>query len=77
MALDLYTLTELITVIQSLRVPGNFLRTLFFGTAAPILFDTPDIKWDRVFDDLRIAPFVSPYSPGKPRQCSSGCCGSM
>lgn len=68
MALDLYTPTELITVIQSLRIPGNFLRTLFFGAATPILFDTPDIKWDRVFDDLRIAPFVSPYAPGKPRQ---------
>ena len=64
---DLYTTTELIGVIQPIRVRGNFLRTLFFG-AAPILFDTPDIKWDRVFDDLRIAPFVSPYSPGKPRQ---------
>lgn len=67
MAIDLYAPTELITVIQSLRVPGNFLRRLYFS-AAPIFFDTPDIKWDRVFDDLRIAPFVSPFSPGKPRQ---------
>ena len=68
MAFDLYAPTELITVIDSIRVPGNFLRVLLFGTAAPIFFDTPDIKWDRVFDDLRIAPFVSPYAPGKPSQ---------
>lgn len=67
MAIDLYTPTDLIGVIEPIRVRGNFLRTLFFS-AAPVLFDTPDIKWDRVFDDLRIAPFVSPYSPGKPRQ---------
>lgn len=65
--IDLYAPTELIAVIEPIRVPGQFLRSLFFS-AAPILFDTPDIKWDRVFDDLRIAPFVSPYSPGKPRQ---------
>ena len=68
MAFSLYDTTELVAVIEPIRVPGNFLRRLFFGTAATILFDTPDIKWDRVFDDLRIAPFVSPLSPGKPRQ---------
>lgn len=67
MAFSLYDTTELVGIIEPIRTPGNFLRRLFFS-AAPILFDTPDIKWDRVFDDLRIAPFVSPYSPGKPRQ---------
>ena len=65
--IDLYQPAELIGMIEPLRVPGNFLRTLFFG-ASPIAFDTPDIKWDRVFDDLRIAPFVSPYAPGKVQQ---------
>lgn len=67
MEFDLYTTTELIAIIESIRVAGNFLRTLFFGGAI-ITFDTPSIMWDRVFDDLRIAPYVSPYSPGKPRQ---------
>ncbi|OWK29203.1 major capsid protein [Sphingomonas dokdonensis] len=66
--IDLYAPTELIAMIEPLRVPGNFLRRLLYSTATPIYFDTPDIKWDRVFDDLRIAPFVSPYAPGKPRQ---------
>lgn len=67
MAFSLYDLTTLDGLIRPIRVRGNFLRTLFFG-ATPILFDTPDIKWDRVFDDLRISPFVSPYAAGKPRQ---------
>ncbi|WP_267433789.1 major capsid protein [Sphingomonas sp. GM_Shp_1] len=68
MAFSLYDTTTLVGVIRPLATPGNFLRRLFFGTAAPITFDTPDIKWDRVFEDRRISPFVSPYSPGKPRQ---------
>lgn len=63
----LYDTTELYGIIQPLSVRGNFLRSLFFS-AAPILFDTPDIKWDRVFEDRRLSPFVSPYSPGKPSQ---------
>lgn len=67
MDFSLYETTELIGIIQPLAVPGNFLRSLYFG-AAPVLFDTPDIKWDRVFEDRRISPFVSPYAPGKPRQ---------
>ncbi|WP_174291016.1 major capsid protein [Sphingomonas bacterium] len=67
MAFTLYDTTELLAVIEPIRVPGQFLRALFFS-ATPILFDTPDVKWDRVFDDLRIAPFVSPYAPGKPSQ---------
>lgn len=62
-----YDTTELVGIIRPLAVPGNFLRSLFFS-AAPILFDTPDIKWDRVFEDRRLSPFVSPYVPGKPRQ---------
>ena len=67
MAFTLYDTTELIGIIRPLAVPGNFLRSLFFSGAA-VLFDTPDIKWDRVFEDRRISPFVSPYAPGKPRQ---------
>lgn len=63
----LYSTTALIGVINSLYTPGNFLRTLFFG--GPVLeFDTPDVKFDRVFDDLRLAPWVSPYAPGTPSQ---------
>ena len=63
----LYDTTELYGIIRPLAVPGNFLRRLFFS-AAPILFDTPDIKWDRVFEDRRLSPFVSPYVAGKPSQ---------
>lgn len=66
MAFSLYDTTDLIATIRSLRVPGTFFWTLFFG-GAPITFDTPDVKMDRVFDDLRVAAWQSPYSPGKPR----------
>ncbi|WP_230770685.1 major capsid protein [Sphingomonas sp. Leaf4] len=65
--MDTYDVTTLAGLIAPLRGPGNFLRALFFG-AAPIEFDTPDVKFDRVFDDLRIAPWVSPYAPGTPDQ---------
>lgn len=65
--MDLYTTTTLAGMIAPLRGPGNFLRALFFA-AAPIEFDTPDVKFDRVFDDVRIAPWVSPYAPGTPDQ---------
>lgn len=67
MAFTLYDTTELIGIIRPLRVPGNFLTRLFFS-AAPITFDTPDVKFDRVFEDLRVAAWQSPYSPGKPRE---------
>ena len=63
----LYTTTALIGIIAPLVTQGNFLRTLFFG-GAPLEFDTPDVKFDRVFDDKRIAPWVSPYSKGTPGQ---------
>lgn len=67
MAFGLYDTTTLAGIIAPLHVPGNFLRTLFFGAPA-IEFDTPDVKFDRVFEDLRIAPWVSPYAPGTPSQ---------
>lgn len=63
----LYATTALMGIIAPLYVPGNFLRAVFFG-GAPIEFDTPDVKFDRVFDDLRVAPWVSPYAPGTPSQ---------
>jgi len=64
---SLYGTTEMIDVVRSIRVPGNFLTRLFFS-APLITFDTPDVKMDRVFDDLRVAAWQSPYSPGKPRE---------
>jgi hypothetical protein len=63
----LFSTTALIGIITPLRIQGNFLRTLFFG-GTPIEFDTPEVMFDRVFDDLRIAPWVSPYAPGTPGQ---------
>ena len=63
----LYSTTALIGIITPLAVQGNFLRSLFFG-ATPIEFDEPEVLFDRVFDDKRIAPWVSPYSKGTPGQ---------
>lgn len=59
----LYEPQTLVGVIAPLYVPGNFLRSLFFS-AASIEFDTADVKFDRVFDDLRAAPWVSPLALG-------------
>lgn len=63
----LFTTTALLGIITPLTVQGNFLRTLFFG-GTPIEFDTPEVMFDRVFDDKRIAPWVSPYAKGTPSQ---------
>ena len=63
----LYSTTALIGIIMPLVTQGNFLRTLFFG-GTPLEFDTPEVMFDRVFDDKRIAPWVSPYAKGTPGQ---------
>ncbi|MBD8548010.1 major capsid protein [Sphingomonas sp. CFBP 8760] len=65
--MDLMSTTALIGIITPLHIPGNFLRRLFFG--GPVIeFDDETVKFDRVFDDLRVAPWVSPYAPGTPMQ---------
>lgn len=57
---------ELMPLIPSLFVGGNFLSLAFFP--AVFEFDTAFVHFDRVIDDKRMAPLVSPLSPGKIQQ---------
>ncbi len=54
---------ELTPLIPSLFVGGNFLSLAFFPGVFE--FDTAFVHFDRVLDDKRMAPLVSPLSPGK------------
>lgn len=57
---------ELTPLIPSLFVGGNFLTLAFFPGVFE--FDTAEVYFDRVLDDKRMAPLVSPLSPGKVHQ---------
>lgn len=66
MADHLYGTEELLPMVDSLFIPGNFLvKAVFPGMME---FDTEQVSFDRVLDDLRMAPLVSPYSPGEVQQ---------
>lgn len=66
MTYDLYSTDELLPMVESLFVPGNFLTKLAFPTI--LEFDTQMVHFDRVLADRRLAPFVSPLAPGKVQQ---------
>ncbi len=66
MAYDLYSTDELLPMVESLFIPGNFLLKAFFP--AVMEFTTASVHFDRVLDDRRMAPFVSPLAPGKIQQ---------
>lgn len=66
MPYDLYSTDELLPMVESLFVPGNFLLNAFFPEV--IEFTTSQVHFDRVLPDRRLAPFVSPLSPGKIQQ---------
>lgn len=57
---------ELMPLIPSLFLPGSFLQTAFFGEVFE--FDTAEVYFDRVLDDMRRAPLVAQLSPGKVQQ---------
>jgi hypothetical protein len=61
-----YTTEEMLPMVESLFIPGNFLLRAFFPTVFE--FETAEVKFDRVIPDRRLAPFVSPYAPGKVQQ---------
>ena len=54
---------ELMPLIPSLFVGGNFLTLAFFPGIFE--FDTEFVHFDRVLDDKRMAPLVAPLAPGK------------
>ncbi|MCG8506172.1 MAG: major capsid protein [Sphingomonadales bacterium] len=61
--MDFYNTTAMLTVINSLFVPGNFLLRLFFPGMATSA--TEEIFMDRIDDDFELVPFVSPLVEGK------------
>ena len=62
-AIDIYSTTGMLQVIESLRRAPNFLQTMFFPFEA--MFDSEEIAFDIEEDDLRLAPFVSPLVESK------------
>lgn len=62
----LYGTDEMLPMVESLVVPGNFLLRAFFGEI--IEFETEEVHFDRIIDDRRLAPLVSPLSPGRIQQ---------
>lgn len=62
----LYGTDELLPMVEALDIPGNFLLRAFFPDI--IEFDSEEVHFDRVLEDRRLAPFVSPLSPGKIQQ---------
>ncbi|BBD01844.1 major capsid protein [Sphingobium sp. YG1] len=59
----LYGTDELMDIIEPLFIPGNFLLKLAFPGIME--FTTEQVSFDRVIDDMRLAPWVSPLAPGK------------
>lgn len=62
-----FSRNELMPLVPSLFVAGSFLSLMFFG-GEPIEFDTEEVYFDRVIDDMRRAPFVAPLAPGSIQQ---------
>lgn len=62
-----FSRNELMPMVPSLFVPGSFLSLMFFG-GEPIEFDTEEVYFDRILDDMRRAPFVAPLAPGQVQQ---------
>lgn len=57
---------ELMPLVPSLFIGGSFLQAAFFPGIYE--FDTAEVYFDRVLDDMRAAPYVAPLSPGKIQQ---------
>jgi len=63
---DTFSRDELMPLVPSLFVPGSFLQRAFFPEVFE--FDTAEVYFDRVLDDMRMAPLVAPLAPGKIQQ---------
>ena len=65
--MQLYDTMTLLGMIEALDRPRRFIFERFFGTAT-INFDTQEIMFDKISSSRKIAPYVSPYLPGKAQQ---------
>lgn len=64
--MDLFDTLELTGMVDALDTPKQFIFQTFFGTST-ITFESEEIMFDKISQSRRIAPYVSPYVPGKPQ----------
>lgn len=60
---DMFSTGVLMGIVQDLKVPRSPLLDRYFGNV--MTFDTEEISFDVIPGKRRIAPFVSPFAPGK------------
>jgi hypothetical protein len=63
MALDIYSTTQLLPVVSTIKPQTYFFRDSFFGTQ--INFTTQTIAFEELPTEQRLAPFVSPQAQGR------------
>jgi hypothetical protein len=61
--MDLFTTDTMLGIVEDLKVPGNSLLQRFFPTQ--VTEDSEEIHFDVDNARRRVAPFVSPFMPGK------------
>ena len=63
MALDIYSTTQLLPVVETIKPQTYFFRDSFFGNI--VNFDTQTIAFEELPTEQRLAPFVSPQAQGR------------
>lgn len=63
MALDIYTTTQLLPVVETIKPQSYFWRDTFFGSV--VNFTTQTIAFEELPTEQRLAPFVSPQAQGR------------
>lgn len=63
MALDIYTTVELLPVVETIKPQTYFWRDSFFGRT--VNFTTPQIAFEQLPTEQRMAPFVIPTAQGR------------
>lgn len=69
--MELFDTLELAGMTEALDTPVKFIFDNFFNTST-ITFETEEILFDKVSQSRRIAPYVSPFVPGKPQTLRGG-----
>lgn len=64
MSFDTATMLE---IVPSLKLPARWLRDRYFAVNI-VRFPTRKIAFDRIIEDLRVAPYISPKVPGRNRK---------
>ena len=60
-----YETWELDELVRTIRAPATFLRQRYFTPGGEVFSTSPQIEWDIEEGGRRIAPFVSPWVPGR------------